>query len=133
MVDLLKHIGTSAISDLVLRLITCVDGTDIKQGWVYQSSSSDLGWISSSFVTFGDCLWLNWKIPFKIRLDWRIFNTGPTGLAEREAADPVDHRAAGSFPRPRHPRQRLPPTHRGECLSVASSFSYPSFPLTNRH
>ena len=30
-VDLLRHIGTSAISDLVLRLITCVDGTDIKQ------------------------------------------------------------------------------------------------------
>ena len=37
-VDLLKHIGTSAISDLVLRLITCVDGTDIKQGWVRVSS-----------------------------------------------------------------------------------------------
>ena len=29
--DLLRHIGTSAISDLVLRLITCVEGTDIKQ------------------------------------------------------------------------------------------------------
>jgi serine/threonine-protein phosphatase 6 regulatory subunit 3 len=29
--DLLRHIGTSAISDLILRLITCVDGTEIKQ------------------------------------------------------------------------------------------------------
>ena len=29
--DILRHIGTSAIPDLVLRLITCVEGTDIKQ------------------------------------------------------------------------------------------------------
>jgi serine/threonine-protein phosphatase 6 regulatory subunit 2 len=28
----LKHLGTSAVSDLLLRLITCVEGTNIKQG-----------------------------------------------------------------------------------------------------
>ena len=38
-VDLLRHIGTSAISDLVLRLITCVDGTDIKQARVHMNPS----------------------------------------------------------------------------------------------
>ena len=51
-VDLLKHIGTSAISDLVLRLITCVDGTDIKQAWMDPSVelSSDLVRISSDLA-----------------------------------------------------------------------------------
>ena len=29
---ILKHLATSAISDLLLRLITCVEGTNIKQG-----------------------------------------------------------------------------------------------------
>ena len=29
--DLLRHIGTSAISDIILRLISCVEGTNIKQ------------------------------------------------------------------------------------------------------
>jgi len=30
--DLLRHVDTSAIPDLILRLLTCVEGTDIKQG-----------------------------------------------------------------------------------------------------
>ena len=50
-VDLLKHIGTSAISDLVLRLITCVDGTDIKQGWVRVSVELFVFWPDS--IKFG--------------------------------------------------------------------------------
>ncbi len=29
--DLLRHVGTSAISDLLVRLINCVEGNDIKQ------------------------------------------------------------------------------------------------------
>ena len=48
---ILKHLATSAISDLLLRLITCVEGTNIKQGLLdvrYFSSfqSSDL-WLCS--------------------------------------------------------------------------------------
>ncbi len=67
--DLLRHIGTSAISDLILRLITCVDGTDIKQSL-----------LDVSLLSFCS---LNVRYPV---------NFPP--VAEREAPDPVNHRAS---------------------------------------
>ena len=29
--DLLRHVGTSAIPDLILRLVSCIEGADLKQ------------------------------------------------------------------------------------------------------
>ncbi len=42
--DLLRHIGTSAISDLLLRLINGIEGNDIKQGLL------DVSWVSRSIA-----------------------------------------------------------------------------------